>query len=89
MTSNPPVPLSRDISVVICTRDRPAGVVAAVHSVLRDVPDAEVVVVDQSQGDQTQLLLASEPGFSTVHVIRSPPLGLAAARNIGTSACTG
>jgi len=89
MTSNPRVTTPGDISVVICTRDRPVGVVTAVHSVLCDTPNAEVVVVDQSQGDQTRLLLANEQGFSTVRVIRSPPLGLAAARNIGTSACTG
>jgi glycosyltransferase involved in cell wall biosynthesis len=78
-----------DVSVVICTRDRPAGVLMAVRSVLRDAPRADVVVIDQSQGDQTQFLLAGEPGLATVRVIHSPPRGLAAARNTGVSSCHG
>lgn len=76
-----------DVSVVICTLDRPAGALAAVRSVLRDDPATDVVVVDQSASADTRELLAREAGRA--RVIRSARRGLSAARNLGVGSCAG
>ena len=78
-----------DTSVVLCTCDRPEGALAAVQSVLRDVPSTQVIVVDQSQSDETEhrlkLLLEGTRG----RVIRAEPRGLGVARNLGVTFSSG
>ena len=45
-------------SVIICTRNRPDDIVRAVTSLLDDeTPDIEIIVIDQSDGDDTALAL--------------------------------
>ena len=74
-------------SVVVCTRNRPEGVLATVRSVQGDVPGVEVVVVDQSDSHDTRWLLEREA--PSVRVVTSEPRGLAAARNIGVAHAQG
>ena len=51
------------VSVVIATRNRPRDIVRAVDSVLRGTEQrCEVVVVDQSDSDATQLALHAAYG---------------------------
>src|SRR5437667_452157 len=46
------------ISVVICTRDRPESIGKTLESVAaQDYPDYDVLVVDQSRGDETRRLV--------------------------------
>ena len=50
--------MTKPISVVICTCDRPDMIGAAVESVLAQAyPKFEVLVLDQSRGDQTQAIV--------------------------------
>lgn len=80
---------AKDFSVVVCTVDRTAGAVAAVRSIVRDNPSAEVVVVAQGRTPELATLMAQEPDLVAVRLIQAPPRGLAAARNIGVRACRG
>src|SRR5438045_2872879 len=66
------------VSVVICTRDRPDSIGAALDSVAsQDYPDFEVLVIDQSRGDETmQLVEQARERFPHVHAIRLRTPGL-------------
>ena len=78
---------TRTASVVVCTRNRPEGVLETVRSVMLDVPGVEVVVVDQSDSHDTRSLLERE--VPSVRVVASEPWGLAAARNMGVAHAQG
>lgn len=81
-----PVPF---VSVVIATRDRGAFLASSIYSVLaQTMPDLEVVVVDDGSTDHTQAVVASikDP---RVRYYKRPALGIAAARNFGTSVSRG
>ena len=77
------------VSVVICTYNRSAVVVAAVGSVLsQTMPDLELVVVDDGSSDDTLDVLARVADDRLVIVSR-PNGGLSAARNTGVARATG
>ena len=78
-----------DATVVVCTRDRPELVRAAVTSILEgdDVPQ-ELIVVDQSEGQTEDLEpLAAESGCAVRH-LRLSETGLSRARNAGIHAAS-
>jgi GT2 family glycosyltransferase len=81
-------PTVADVSVVVCTRDRPAALARCLESLRRArVPPREILVVDNAPStDATQRLVAAMPG---VRYIREPRPGLAIARNAGVRATTG
>jgi GT2 family glycosyltransferase len=71
------------IAVVICTRNRPQLIGACLDAVLACQPQpAEVLVVDQSDDEQTAQVIAARSS-ELVQVVSSAPLGLSAARNLG------
>ena len=70
-----------DVSVVICSRDRPALLADAVAAVLRgDAAPAEIVVVDQSRQPHPTLATHAEP---TVRYIHTHTVGVSRSRNRG------
>ena len=76
---------SPPVSVVICTRDRPDTIGSALDSVAaQDYPDFEVLVIDQSRGDETERIVEEArrrcPGIRLVR-LRTP--GLSRAYNTG------
>ena len=77
------------VSVVVCTRDRPAGLTGCLAALERqDYPDYEVVVVDNAPAtDATELLVARADG--RVRRVVEPRPGLAWARNRGLAAARG
>lgn len=87
-TSNGAVMRStRTVSVVVCTRNRPQGALTTVRSAMNDMPNVEIVVVDQSDSHDTRWLLEREA--PSVRVVASEPRGLAAARNMGVAHAQG
>jgi glycosyltransferase involved in cell wall biosynthesis len=78
----PPLPL---VSVVICTRDRPDTIGSALDSVLvQDYPDFEVLVIDQSRGDETARIVdEARARFPRLRSIRLRTPGLSRAYNTG------
>jgi len=81
------VPAAPRLSVVIPTRNRPASVVRTVGSVLRcDTPSHfEVIVIDQSDNDQTAIALRAFDGDDRLRHVRAGARAMAAARNEGTA----
>ncbi len=75
------------ISVIICTRDRPASLPATLESVLAlDYGDYEVVVVDNAPtGDGTRALVQELDDRRLRYVVEPVP-GLSRARNRGVAA---
>ena len=72
------------ISVVVSTRNRDANVVLAVESVLRNsYPSFEVLVVDQSEGEETAAAMQKFVCDSRVSYTRSAEKGLSNGRNLG------
>jgi glycosyltransferase involved in cell wall biosynthesis len=76
---------SSRISVVICTRDRPQTLEQALRTVLaQDFDDFEVLVVDQSSGQETrQLVEATAAGSTRLRYLRLDRPGLSRAYNVG------
>lgn len=79
-----------DVSVVICTRNRPDSVRETLRSILAcDFPDAkrELIVVDNaSDAESAVRIVASEfDGSTPVRVVREPVPGLSNARNKGVT----
>ncbi len=79
------------VSVVICTRDRPQSLRAALDSVLAQVhPSFEVVVVDQSASHKTaELVLGARARHPSVVYLPTPSRGLSRARNAGVAVSLG
>ncbi|MEY2430628.1 MAG: hypothetical protein QOC92_353 [Acidimicrobiaceae bacterium] len=74
------------VAVILCTRDRPAFLKAALTSVAAAVrDDDEVLVVDSASLDPAVCRVAEDAG---VRVVRAPRPGLALARNVGVAATT-
>jgi GT2 family glycosyltransferase len=74
------------VSVIVCTRDRPALVHDTVESILRgDTTPTEIVVVDQSRYADPRLAERGEP----VRYVWSQTRGLCRARNIGLERASG
>jgi glycosyltransferase involved in cell wall biosynthesis len=82
--SAPPPSLPR-VSVVICTRDRPDTIGSALESVAsQDYPDFEVLVVDQSRGDETERIVDEARERSPrIRLVRLRTPGLSRAYNAG------
>ena len=82
--------LKPTISAIICTRNRPQLIAGAVQSVLdNDSADFELVVVDQSDGDDTASVLAvfsSDARFGYIHTTK---IGLSSAYNTAIGAAAG
>src|SRR5919197_1836449 len=71
------------VSVVLCTRDRPALLVAALEALARVVRDRdEVLVVDSASSNPRALAAARAQGFP---VLRCERRGLSLARNAGVA----
>jgi GT2 family glycosyltransferase len=80
------------VSVVICTRDRPAEQLNACLNCLRQqqYPRYDVVVVDNAPiSDAARAVVASLAGDMQVRYIVEPRPGLSWARNAGIAAATG
>ena len=77
-----------DVSVVICTRDRPDALVRALEALSAQcAPPGEIVVVDNAPSDDaTRDVVASAPG---VRYVLEPRPGLSVARNTGIRASRG
>jgi GT2 family glycosyltransferase len=75
------------VSLVLCTRNRPALVRETIESILRadDVPD-EIVVVDQSDEPDHSLEHLEHGRTTAIRVVASGPNGLGRARNEGVAA---
>jgi GT2 family glycosyltransferase len=80
----PPLPA---VSLILCTRNRPALVRETIDSVLRadTVPD-EIVVVDQSDEPDRSLEQLGAGGATEIRVVPSGRNGLGRARNEGIAA---
>lgn len=75
------------ISIVLCTRDRPEHLSAALRSLLLvDYPDWEIVVVDNNPFSGMTRRVTAEVGDPRVSVVDAPVPGLARARNVGARA---
>lgn len=82
--SNPLGRESTRVSVVIPTRNRRAAVVRTVRSVLcSDLAAADVIVVDQSESDETEVAISEFLQNERFRYIRSSTRGISASRNIG------
>ena len=82
--TEPPLP---GVTVVICSRERPALLLDTVRSVLAGarVPD-ELLVVDQSVEENTELLALGPVRGCDVRYVRTELTGLSRARNVGMRA---
>jgi glycosyltransferase involved in cell wall biosynthesis len=79
-------------SVVIATRNRGTAAVRTIESILR--ADAgglsvELLIVDQSDNDETRCAVTPFLTLPDVRYIRTPPRGLGAARNVGVAQALG
>jgi glycosyltransferase involved in cell wall biosynthesis len=82
-----PRTVADDVTVVVCTRDRPDGLARCLAALGRSTaPPREVVVVDNAPtSDATRRLVTRIPG---VRYVREPRPGLDIARNTGLAAAT-
>ena len=77
-----------DVSICICTRNRPEDLSKALQSVERSpYPALEVIVSDDSTNDDTKTLVTSK--FPEVKYLEGPRRGLGANRNNALKAITG
>lgn len=77
------MPEPSTVSLVVCTRNRPADLAVLLRSIEAQIPsDVEVVIVDQSTDDRAPVDL---PG---VRHVRTETVGLSVARNIGLRAAS-
>ncbi len=78
------------ISVVICTRNRPQQLANCLSFVAaQDYPSFEVVVVDNSPGDDAVMsLVRAGSGGPACRYVMEPTAGLSRARNTGAAAAT-
>jgi len=93
-TSEAPVlqeelPSTVSVSVVIATRDRPAGLRECLRSISEQTTTrrVEVVVVDNNPASGLTPPIVAE--FTGVRIVKEPRRGLAYARNAGFTAATG
>lgn len=80
--------LHLNVSVCICTRNRPEELSKALKSVERSTyPAFEVIVSDDSTNDETRMLVTAQ--FPAVTFLEGPRKGLGANRNNALKAVTG
>jgi len=85
--SQTPKPSAKSLSVVICTRDRPAMLAACLASLAaQESPAGQVIVIDNSADANARAAAESSPGVTYVH---EPRQGLSVARNAGLAAAQG
>jgi GT2 family glycosyltransferase len=86
----PPAGPRPPASVVVCTRNRPAGVLSCVRALERlDYPEFEIVVVDNAPSDDaTEIALAGHDPSRVRYVVEERP-GLSHARNRGVAEARG
>ena len=78
------------VSVIVCTRDRAESCRDTLARLLESRPaGCQLVVVDQSRGEETREALARIVGADDLTYLRSDSRGLSAARNEGAAASTG
>lgn len=83
LAAAPPVS-ARDLSIVICTRDRPDSLAKCLARLAaQDSPPGEVIVVDNSARRTAE---AAAAGFAGVRYLHEPRPGLSVARNAGVRA---
>jgi GT2 family glycosyltransferase len=76
----PPLP----VSIVLCTRDRPGPLRAALTSLLAlDYPQFEVIVVDNASMTEASAEVVASIGDPRIRLVNEPRPGLARARNRG------
>lgn len=82
--TNRPQDEMEPVSVLVCTRNRPDDIAAALPCLLmQDYPDYEVIVIDQStQDDTARLVAASYGGEPRLRYVRAGTAGLSNARNM-------
>lgn len=74
------------MTALVCTRNRGSAVADAVRSILaNDHPDFELIVIDQSSNDRSEVSLRSMCADPRLRYLRSPTSGLSNARNVGMS----
>ncbi len=74
------------VSVLVCTRDRPASLREAVREILdSDYKEFELHVIDQSSDDSTEKAIAELRCDSRLRYTRTDTRGLSRARNLGAS----
>jgi glycosyltransferase involved in cell wall biosynthesis len=70
-------------TAIVCTRNRPDDIVRAVRSLLATPEDFELLVVDQSDGSETEHALADLHDDRRLRYVRSKTRGKGAALNVG------
>ena len=84
----PPPPVAAEVSVVVCTRNRPDDLARCLASIAAlDPAPLEVIVVDNAPA--TGVTRAVVEGAGTVRYVAEPRPGLSAARNAGLRAARG
>jgi GT2 family glycosyltransferase len=72
------------VSAIVCTRNRPDGLIRSVRSLLAGTSEEfELIVVDQSQGRESQTALARLVSDPRLRYVRSGAVGKGAALNEG------
>jgi len=81
--------MAEAVAALVCTRNRPAALVRALRSLLVGAsPGLELIVIDQSDGDETRAAVG-ELGDSRIRYLRSLRRGKGAALNEGLRAASG
>jgi GT2 family glycosyltransferase len=74
------------VTVLVCTRDRPAALRKAVKEILdSNYKDFDFHVIDQSSDDSSEKVIAEFRGDSRLRYTRTDTRGLSRARNLGVS----
>jgi glycosyltransferase involved in cell wall biosynthesis len=83
MSPKPSHPMaSMDLTVVICTRDRPAGLRTTLASLQRQTdPDFELLVVDNGSSTPESAMVVEDLGIPRCEYLVEPRPGLSRARN--------
>lgn len=76
----------KDVTIVVCTRDRAELLASALTAILANSPaDVEIIVVDSASGTAATRRVAAE---KKVSYVRTDVKGLSIARNVGLRAAT-
>lgn len=75
------------VSALVCTRNRGDSLTLTVRTILACKEIDELVVLDQSENDETANALASFLSDSRLRYLRSATAGLGRAHNLGIAAC--
>lgn len=90
MAADPGAPSNQLISAVVCTRDRGDRIASTLETILAgDAANFEVVVVDQSDSDDTEAAVRRFADDPRLRYHRSDERGLGRARNTGLDLASG